>query len=245
MGLTPELVKEEQKNATTADRVMVTYYTDPLCCWSWAIEPHWKKLREEFRGSIDWKYIMCGMLQDWQTYNDPMNAITKPVQFGPVWMHASQVSGVAIDFSIWHRDPPESSFPASLAVKCAMLQSPLAGELLLYDLREAVMTKGLNIAREPVIFSIARQLAENQPDVLDLGQFQLAWSGSEATDAFREDLQKARFLKIGRYPTFTFTNRSSKGIIITGYRPYEVLKEALGQMIDVPNKKSPSEKTSS
>ena len=23
---------------------MVTYYTDPLCCWSWAFEPHWRKL---------------------------------------------------------------------------------------------------------------------------------------------------------------------------------------------------------
>ena len=23
----------------------IEYYTDPLCCWSWAFEPQWRRLR--------------------------------------------------------------------------------------------------------------------------------------------------------------------------------------------------------
>ena len=212
-------------------RVMITYYTDPLCCWSWAIESAWKKLKSEFRDRIQWKYVMGAMIQDWQSYNDPMNAITRPIQFGPVWMHASQIAGVPIDYSIWHTDPPASSFPSCIAVKCAQLQSAEAGEHLLYHLREAVMTRGLNISNEAVILSLVKELSEKEGGELSLKTFEESWSSGSGADALREDLQATRFLKIGRFPTFTFTNTGAKGIIITGYRPYEVLKDALTQML--------------
>lgn len=215
----------------TADRVMISYYTDPLCCWSWAIELSWKRLRAEFQDHIEWRYVMGGMIQDWKTYDDPMNCISRPIQFGPVWMHASQVAGVPIDFDIWHKDPPLSSYPSCVAVKCAELQSPLAGELLLYDLREAVMTKGLNISRESVIISVAEELSAKDGEVFSVRKFQEAWHDGLGADAFREDLQRTRFLKIGRYPTFTFTHAGVAGIIITGFRPYDVLRQALTQML--------------
>ena len=105
------------------------------------MEPHWKKLREEYADKIDWQYVMGGMVQDWNSYNDPMNAVTRPLQFGPIWMHASQVSQRPMDATVWHTDPPASSYPSCIAVASAMLQSPLAGELLLNALREAVMTR--------------------------------------------------------------------------------------------------------
>ena len=224
--------KQQQTIPAAADRILITYYTDPLCCWSWALEPHWKKLKEEFRDSIEWKYVMGGMIQDWNTYHDPMNSVNKPLQFGPIWMHASQISGAPMDFRIWHEDPPASSFPACMAVKCAMLQSPAAGETMLYHLREAVMTKALNISRESVILSIAKDLSEADNPVLDFDRFSETWRDGGSMEAFRSDLQQTRFLKIGRYPTLTFTDTSARGIMITGYRPYAVLKDALTHMLN-------------
>jgi putative protein-disulfide isomerase len=239
-----QATKESQESALkaetfpcSADRVMITYYTDPLCCWSWALEPHWQRLKSEYSGRIDWRYVMGGMIQDWETYNDPMNAITRPLQFGPIWMHASQVSGVSMDWSIWHKDPPASSFPACIAVKCATLQSLAAGETLLYSLREAVMSEGLNVSRETVIMSIAKALANDGDKILDYDRFVRAWADGSGVSAFRNDLQQTRFLKIGRYPTLTFTGEASKGIIITGYRPFDVLKEALDHMFEQTRKK--------
>ena len=216
---------------TTADRVLITYYTDPLCCWSWALEAHWKKLRETFNDRIQWKYVMGGMIQDWNSYNDPMNSINKPLQFGPVWMHASQVSGVPMDSSIWHTDPPASSFPSCIAVKCASLQSAKAEELLLLALRKAVMTNGRNISKERVLLSVAEEVSHAEPEQFSLVMFEDAWQNGSGVEAFKRDLQQTRFLKIGRYPTLTFTTTKVRGIMITGYRPYEVLKEALDQIL--------------
>lgn len=226
-----EANKTAKENPASADRVSITYYTDPLCCWSWALEPHWEKLRRAFGPNIRWKYVMSGMIQDWKSYNDPMNAISRPAQFGPVWMHASQMSGSEIDYSIWYKDPPASSYPSCIAVKCAALQSAEAAERLLRRLRIAVMTQGLNIARESVILELAQQLSTTNPETFTYDKFQTAWTGGAGVEAFRDDLQQTRFLKIGRYPTLTFTNGEARGIMITGYRPYDVLKDALGQML--------------
>ena len=214
-----------------ADRIMITYYTDPLCCWSWALEPHWQRMREEYGSTIQWNYVMGGMIQDWSSYNDPLNAITKPIQLGPVWMHASQISDIPIDSSIWHTDPPASSYPSCIAVKCAQLQTPEAGELMLYSLRKAVMTQARNVAKESVIFSIAETLSNEYPGAFSLEKFLTSWQDGSGANAFRGDLGQTRFLKIGRYPTLTFTLHGPKGIIITGYRPFDVLRDALEQMI--------------
>jgi predicted DsbA family dithiol-disulfide isomerase len=225
---------------STADQVLITYYTDPLCCWSWALEENCKRLRHEYQGQIRWKNVMAGMLQDWNSYNDPMNAINRPLQFGPVWMHASQISGVFMDSTIWHKDPPASSFPSCIAVKCAGLQSSEAEELLLAALRSAVMTKARNIARESVIMEIVGEVADVN-EAFDLGLFKAAWKDGTGVQAFKSDLQQARYVKIGRYPTLTFTSDQAKGLMITGYRPYSILQDALRHMKELSKSKNPSE----
>lgn len=229
------------KNPSTADRVLITYYTDPLCCWSWALEESIKKLREEYHGQIQWSNVMGGMIQDWNSYNDPMNAINRPLQFGPVWMHASQISGVPMDSTIWHTDPPASSFPSCIAVKCAALQSSSAEELLLSALRHAVMTEVKNIAKESMIMKIAEEVSDEHGE-LDFKLFKESWENGSGAQAFRADLQQTRYLKIGRYPTLTFTTDHTKGLMITGYRPYAILEDALHQLAPQASKsKNPPE----
>jgi hypothetical protein len=43
--------------------VEVTYYTDPVCPWSWGLEPAMRKLSEEFAGEVQFTYVMCGMVR--------------------------------------------------------------------------------------------------------------------------------------------------------------------------------------
>jgi predicted DsbA family dithiol-disulfide isomerase len=85
--------------------------------------------------------------------------------------------------------------------------------------------------------SIAKALANDGDKILDYDRFVRAWADGSGVSAFRNDLQQTRFLKIGRYPTLTFTGEASKGIIITGYRPFDVLKEALDHMFEQTRKK--------
>jgi putative protein-disulfide isomerase len=213
--------------AYIAEQVKITYYTDPLCCWSWAFEEHWQKLQQKFKGLLNIEYRMGGLLSDWKNFSDPMNNVTRPVQMGPVWMEAKHITGAKINDLIWINDPPASSYPACIAVKTAALQSTAAEVMYLQKLREAVMIDGRNISRHETLIAIANEVALEYPQVLNEKRFTAEYNSEKSVQAFREDLQKVRYHQISRFPTLTMSHGKNNGILIAGYRPYEVLIEAL------------------
>ncbi|WP_276370888.1 DsbA family protein [Chryseolinea sp. H1M3-3] len=217
----------QQKNLNNTDKVgqiKINYYTDPLCCWSWAFEIHWQKLLAEYGGQISHNYVMGGLIPHWKNYNDPINSVTRPIQMGPVWMHASEVTQTKMKYSIWHEDPPSSSYPACIAVKTVGLQSQAAAEKYLQLIRKALMEDGQNISKPEILLSVAKTL---ESELFNFSTFQKDWDQGNGKEAFRNDLQKTKFHSIGRFPTLTFQNpASNKGIIIVGYRPYNILKQA-------------------
>ena len=216
--------------APAAPSIKIVYYTDPLCCWSWALEPHWRRLRDEFRGALACRYRMAAMIGDWNSYNDPLNSVSRPVQMGPIWRQAQHLSGVPVDDRIWVLDPPASSYPACLAVKAAELQSAAAADVYLGRLRQAVMTERRNIARRAVLLEVADEVAAAAPDRLDAERLRHDLDAAPARDALREDLKEARYRGIGRFPTLTFSPARGTGVMIVGYRPYETLRAALARI---------------
>jgi predicted DsbA family dithiol-disulfide isomerase len=96
----------------------------------------------------------------------------------------------------------------------------------------------LNIAKSSVILSLAQDLSREFESVFDFNFFEACWKNDAGVESFRADLQQARFLKIGRYPTLTFTRDKARGIMITGYRPYDVLVDALRQITNVDEPKT-------
>ena len=210
-----------------ADRVKIVYYTDPLCCWSWALEPHWQRFVSENKEIISYSYCMGGMIPDWQKFNDPLNAVDRPVQMGPVWMEAKHLTCTMIDESIWVLDPPSSSYPACIAVKAAGLQSESAEELLLKRIQEAVMLERKNVARVEVLADLAKEVSQRFPEIFDYSRFITDFNSESARQAFRHDMAKTRYHEIGRFPSITMTEPAGKSLIITGYRTYEVLMDAL------------------
>jgi putative protein-disulfide isomerase len=216
----------------TMGRVIITYYTDPLCCWCWAMEQHWNRLLEEYVDYISFKYVLGVMIPDWETYNDPVNSVSRPMQMGPVWMHAAQVTQTKISYAIWHTDPPSSSYPSCIAVKCAALQSAKAEHFYLQKVRKAVMLDGLNISKVEVLTNLAEQLEEEMPEIFSTSKFKEDWKGNAVRNSLRKDMEQAALHAIGRYPTLTFV-RKGKGLIMTGYRPYEELKKAFDKLMMV------------
>jgi predicted DsbA family dithiol-disulfide isomerase len=172
---------------------------------------------------------MGGLISDWKSFHDPMNVISRPVQMGPLWMEARHLSGMKIQDRIWMEDPPASSYPACIAVKCAELQSAAAGEKYLRALREAVMLHGQNIAGQEVLLQVAETLALQVPLIFDVVKFAEDLSVGAGRAAFRKDLQNVRYHNIGRFPSLTLRTQKT-GVIIVGYRPYNVLLEALAQV---------------
>jgi putative protein-disulfide isomerase len=52
------------------------------------------------------------------------------MHMGPEWMQAGRIAGLMVADKIWITDPPSSSFPACIAVKCAEDQSTALGALI-------------------------------------------------------------------------------------------------------------------
>jgi len=206
------------------------YYTDPLCCWSWAFEPHWRRLRAELGSALVWRCRMAGMILDWGSYSDPLNAVSRPLQMGPIWREAQEVTGAPVDDRIWALDPPASSYPACLAVKAAERQSAAAGDLYLWRLRAAVMTQRRNIARREVLLELADEVAAAAPSLLDAERLRRDLDDGAVREALREDIKEARYRCIGRFPTLTLRHHSGTGVVLVGYRPYEALRSALTQL---------------
>ncbi|MEX2593813.1 MAG: DsbA family protein [Anditalea sp.] len=220
----------EGKNLNATDQVAIVCFTDPLCCWSWGLQPQLQRLVKEFPDLISIDYCMGGLIPDWTEFSDPLNSIHKPAQMGPMWMQASHLTGRNIDDLIWIEDPPSSSFPACIAVKTAQLQSQEAGSHMLLRLSEAVMENRKNIAKTEVIAEVAEDLANVQPALLDMDRFKKEYNGDLSRESFRQDLKKVKLNNIGRFPTLTINKGSETGIMITGYRPYEALLAAVKQV---------------
>jgi predicted DsbA family dithiol-disulfide isomerase len=200
----------------------VTYYTDPLCCWSWAFEPVWLRLRRACVGRLAWRVRMGGMIRRWDQYDDPLNAIHRPGQMGPLWLQAERETGVRMDTRVWAEDPPQSSWPACLAFKAAELQSPLAGEAYLKRMRRALFADSRNIARREVLAGIAAECQAACPSRFDAARWESDFGAPEAQRAFRADMGEARMLGIGRFPTLVLSGRAGRRLL-TGWRPYEAL----------------------
>ncbi|MEO3435057.1 DsbA family protein [Inquilinus sp. CAU 1745] len=204
--------------------VEITYFTDPLCCWSWAMEPQWRLLRYAFTGRLSWRMRMGGMIAGWGSYDDPLNSVHRPGQMGPLWMAAEQESGMPMDTGLWVEDPPDSSWPACEAFKAAETQSPHLGSRYLRRLWEAAMTGRQNIARRSVLLDIASGEAAGG---LDVARFEADLDGGAARKAFHEDLKEARYLEIGRFPTLILRGPGGGRRVLTGWRPYDALEAAI------------------
>ncbi|HEY5465226.1 MAG TPA: DsbA family protein [Hanamia sp.] len=228
--------RNQEKKYEKADPVEIIYYTDPLCCWSWAMEPQLQQLKSEYSGQINWRYCMGGLLPGWKNYHDEINDVSRPIQMGPVWMHAQQISGITMNSTIWMKDPPASSYPSCIAVKCAFLQSQEAGEKYLLLLREALMLHGKNIAKGIVLVKIAGELSKKLLYNFDVNKFKEDMKNDNGLEAFRKDLQEIQYKNIKRFPTMIIKSEHAQGIVVTGFRPYSVLLEALMQIASVPAK---------
>jgi len=214
-------------------QLSIKYFTDPLCCWSWTFEPAFQQLKNEMGDALSVQYYMCGLLPGWENYNDSLNAVSKPIQMGPVWLQAKQMSGTYINDKIWFTDPPASSYPACIAVKCAGMQSEKAEELYLFKVREAVMVHGKNIAKREVLIEIATALSYEYPGLLDVSLFDQELTSDKVINAFRKDMQEADYRGVLRYPTLLVSTPGKKEhLMLTGNRPYNALRASIQSVLE-------------
>ena len=70
----------KKKQRVDPAEISISYFTDPLCAWSWAFEREWQLLKEHLGNQLQITYHMGGLIPDWKTFNDTVNAVTRPAQ---------------------------------------------------------------------------------------------------------------------------------------------------------------------
>lgn len=225
--------QEKSKSADTGqvNELNIIYFTDPLCCWSWGMQPHLDALQAQYGEKLSVQYVMGGMLPSWDRFRDDANSVSRPVQMGPVWMHAAQLTGRPMNHFLWVKDPPSSSYPACIAVKCAELQSRACGTVYFKHVQEAAMVHAKNIALWNELESVANEIARENK-YFNAAQFALDYKNENGTDAFRADLELAAKYKITRFPTMVVESPGKKPIIMSGYRTLEGITDVLTRAFD-------------
>lgn len=209
-----------------ADGMDVIFYTDPLCCWTWAMWPQWQAFQATVNCQLNVDYKMGGLLPSWSNYRDGVNSITKPIHMGPEWAHAKAIGQVPINDRIWMTQPPASSYPACIAVKAVSLQSTAAAEAYLHLAQESVMVHGRDIAKSEVLMELAGQLATAFAG-FDPFLFREDLLGERGRTAFRKDLQEAKYRNITRFPTLIIRKSDQAAVVLTGFQTLESLKAVL------------------
>jgi len=190
----------------------------------WTFESVRTRLRTAYVSGIAWRYCLGGLLPDWRSFRDPLQAVHTPAQLAPAWYHVAVRTGATLDERIWHEDPPASSYPACLAVKAAARQGAAAEDHYLRAARVAFMTRRLNIARSGTLLQIAAELADEIGFNAD--QFRHDLASAQVAESFAADLRQCRVHQVGRFPTFIVSGPHCSRLVV-GYRPFDMFVRVL------------------
>ncbi len=196
------------------------------------MEPGWRRLRYVYGDQVRWQYRMGGLVADAERFEDPVNSVHRPAQWAPQWFEVHKKTGMPLDEKLWLDQPPDSSYPACVAIKAIQRQDPDLAERCLRRLREAAMVRGIDIARREHLEQIVGRV-----EGVDFSEFRRDFEGAARED-FREDLRDVRYRELGRFPALLFETgeqrRAGEGgsekLLTVGWRPFDVLCEAVEQI---------------
>ncbi len=184
--------------------VPVTLFTDPFCPWSWAAEPHLRRLEVEFGGGLEFTFVIVGL----RRRIEPRDAAALALET----VDAAEASGMPADPRVFLRDPPSSTHPAGLAIHAVAEQGDPARYLR--RLREAIFLEGRRMDTAPALLDAAREASG-----LDLDRLRVDFGSNAIVERFGADLERGRGVTT---PAYAF----GEGEPVEGFGPYERVRAA-------------------
>jgi len=166
--------------------VSVRYYTDPVCPWSWGIEPSVRKLMVEFGDTLGWTFVMGGLARDLSKTGTDRAEVGLEQVYGRLireWLIAADRTGMPFDPLLWVESPITTSYPACMAVKAATHQAEDGGYGYLRRLREGLICERRKLDHVEALVEEARKAG------LDVERFRIDLRSHGTTEAFGADLE--------------------------------------------------------
>jgi putative protein-disulfide isomerase len=184
-----------------------SYYTDPSCPWSWALEPSLRRLQVEFGDSISVRLVMGGRAP---RFEDPCAQVAE-------WLDACDRSGMPFDPRLWLEAPPSGSHPACLAVIAAGEQGEQAQAAYLRRVRE-----GLTCGRRKLDGLEALVAEGHAVPAIDAARLRRDLASSATVERFGAQLEATRAIGGAEaLPTIVLGDRAVRGFV-----PYEEWRAA-------------------
>ena len=211
--------------------VVVSYFTDPCCPWSWALEPALRKLTWEFGENLSITYVMCGMAQQ---FGDPQPLIKQILA-------AAASSGMPVDVRLWLDSPLRSSHPACIAVKAAAEQGDPGRYLR--RLREGILCRRAKLDGAEALIAEARLIAGLDPE-----RFRVDLSSHAILEAFGADLERAKAVPAKyrgegsdrvKVPSLEFRGAGGVSHGVYGFSDHPALRAAAAAAGAVPRRAAP------
>ena len=219
-----EMIDYNQPNKT----IELYYVTDPICSHCWALEPVFRRFKEQYGHYFNFHTVMGGLLEKWGDGPvDPANGISGPADVAGHWREVGELTRMPIDGSLMIDNPVQSSFPPSRVYK--VIQKNYNNELAfdyLRRAREALFAFNRNISDPSVMIDIVNHLGLDGEAIIKEAEQP---SGHQLLN---EDFSLARSLGARGFPSIIMVNEENKGIKIVGSRPLEYYVSALEQILN-------------
>lgn len=203
--------------------VTVTQFTDPMCTWCWGSEPVVRRLRTAYGDQLGFRFVMGGLVEDFETFYDAANDIAEPSDVGPHWLDASDRHGMPVETAIFEQDPARSTYPASVAFVAARQRDRALGHRYLRRLRAAYATQARNVNRRAEQVRIADTVG------LDVDAFTTALDDGSARAEFEADLARTRRAGVRSFPTYHVAGPDGERRL-GGFHTFETLAGAVDEV---------------
>jgi putative protein-disulfide isomerase len=192
--------------------IQASYYTDPACPWSWALEPSLRRLEVEFGDRIRVASVMGGRAA---RFADPHAQVAE-------WLDACDRSGMPFDPRLWLEAPPASSHPACLAVVAAGEQGPALQAAYLRRLREGLMCGRRKLDTSEALLAEAPAVAG-----LDAARLRRDLGSSATIERLGEELERAAAVGGGEaLPVLVVHGADGEDRVLRGFLPYDAWRAA-------------------
>jgi predicted DsbA family dithiol-disulfide isomerase len=209
--------------------ITITYYTDPACPWSWALEPVVRKLMVEFGTGLDWTFVMGGLARSLAREPAARAGIVEQ------WLRVSDGTQAPLDPLLWVDGPITSTYPACMAAKAAAEQADDRGYRYLRRLRESLMCERRKLDHVEAL------IEESRAAGLDVERFRIDLRSNAITEAFANDLEQTKALAEGLddpagdasrgvggapLPTLVFRGEGGGERAVAGVQPFDAYRAA-------------------
>lgn len=221
--ITPESHSESLLSKQVAPDIILTFYTDPVCIWSWAFEPHWIRLLEALASQVIFNIRMGGLIYpDSDIYKSPYTSSEKALR------HSIQVAhqtGVEFAPALWLKNEIQSSYPACIAFHCVVEEQFSKQILFLRKLRQNYFLFARNFMIEKDFLLLLDEME------IDRETFRKYWHSGRAYKELLVNLASNNASGIHSFPTIGLKVGNAPPVFFHGYHDYYKLKTKISEIL--------------